>query len=161
MAAARPFFSGKPSCVRSSACTWLFSSQHSTSACSGGDMYRPTMSSSFSTNCGSRETLKPRIRCGFKPLARQCRETLAAHRAAGLARCPRAWIRRSACANGKPALGPSAGTPLASAHTLVSLARGPIRRHLFQAALHSLSIHVYLASLVDCQDTRFAASSEK
>src|SRR3990167_4077903 len=41
-------------------------------------MYRPTMSSSFSTNLGSRETLKPRTRCGFKPLARQCRETLAA-----------------------------------------------------------------------------------
>jgi hypothetical protein len=29
---------------------------------SGGDMYRPTMSSSFSTNCGSRETLKLRTR---------------------------------------------------------------------------------------------------
>ena len=71
---ARPFFIGKPGCVRSSACTWLFSSQHSARACSGGDMYRPTMFSSFSTNNGSRETLKPRMRCGFSPLARQCRE---------------------------------------------------------------------------------------
>ena len=41
-------------------------------------MYRPTMSSSFSTNFGSRETLKLRTRWGFRPLARQCRETLAA-----------------------------------------------------------------------------------
>ena len=31
--AARPFFIGSPGCVRSSACTWLFSSQHSTIAC--------------------------------------------------------------------------------------------------------------------------------
>ena len=78
MVAARPFFMGSPGCVRSSACTWLFSSQHSTSACSGGDMYKPTISSSFSTNWGSREALKLRTRWGFKPLARQCRETLAA-----------------------------------------------------------------------------------
>src|SRR5665213_687047 len=33
-------------------------------------MYRPTMSSSFSTNWGSRETLKRVTRCGFKPRAR-------------------------------------------------------------------------------------------
>ena len=44
-----PFFIGRPGCVRSS-------------ACSGGAMYRPTMSSSFWTNFGSRETLKPRTR---------------------------------------------------------------------------------------------------
>ena len=41
-------------------------------------MYRPTMSSSFSTNLGSRETLKPRTRCGFRPLACQCRITVLA-----------------------------------------------------------------------------------
>ncbi len=41
-------------------------------------MYRPTMSSSFSTNFGSRETLKPRTTCGFRPLARQCRKTVLA-----------------------------------------------------------------------------------
>ena len=29
MVCARPFFSGSPGCVLSSACTWLFSSQHS------------------------------------------------------------------------------------------------------------------------------------
>lgn len=34
-------------------------------------MYRPTMSSSFSTNFGSREILKPCTRCGFRPLACQ------------------------------------------------------------------------------------------
>jgi len=39
-------------------------------------MYRPTMSSSFSTNFGSREILKPRTKCGFKPLACQCRITV-------------------------------------------------------------------------------------
>ena len=45
---------------RSNACTWFLSSQHSsgTKACSRGGMYRPTMSSSFSTNFGSRDTLK-------------------------------------------------------------------------------------------------------
>jgi len=41
-------------------------------------MYRPTMSSSFSTKAGSRDTLKPRTRWGFRPLARQCREMVAA-----------------------------------------------------------------------------------
>ena len=49
-----------------------------TGACSGGDMYRPTMSSSFPMNCGSRETSKPRTTWGLRPLARQCREMLAA-----------------------------------------------------------------------------------
>jgi len=75
MVAARPFFSGSPGCVRSSACTWLFSSQHNTSACSGGDRYKPTMSSSFSANFGSRETLNVSTKCGFSPLARQIRST--------------------------------------------------------------------------------------
>src|SRR4030042_1023621 len=32
----RPFFSGSPGCVRSSALIWLFSSAHSTRACYGG-----------------------------------------------------------------------------------------------------------------------------
>ena len=36
-------------------------------------MYTPTMSSSFSTNFGSRETFEPRTMCGFRPLACQCR----------------------------------------------------------------------------------------
>jgi len=76
MVAARPFLGGSPGCVRSGARTWLFSSQHKTKACSGGDMYKPTMSSSFSTKFGSRETLNPRTMCGFSPAARQCRETL-------------------------------------------------------------------------------------
>ena len=36
------------------------------------------MSSSFSTNFGSRKTLKPRTLCGFRPLACQCRMTVLA-----------------------------------------------------------------------------------
>ena len=36
------------------------------------------MSSSFSTNFGSRETLKPRTICGFRPLACQCRMAMLA-----------------------------------------------------------------------------------
>ena len=38
--------------LRSSAWIWLFSSAHSTSARSGGLRYRPTMSQTFSINCG-------------------------------------------------------------------------------------------------------------
>ena len=34
---ARRFVSGSPGCVRSSACTWLFASHHSTGACLGGN----------------------------------------------------------------------------------------------------------------------------
>ena len=36
------------------------------------------MSSSFSTNIGSREILNPRTMCGFRPLACQCRMTVLA-----------------------------------------------------------------------------------
>ena len=39
-------------------------------------MYSPTTSSSFSTNFGSREILKPRTRWGFRPCARQIRSTV-------------------------------------------------------------------------------------
>ena len=35
---ARPFFIGRPGCVRSSACIWLFSSTHSTQGLVGGFM---------------------------------------------------------------------------------------------------------------------------
>ena len=34
-------------------------------------------------------------------------------------------------------------------------------RHTFQAPLHPLSIHAHLVPFVDCQDTRFAASSPR
>src|SRR5216683_1464173 len=40
-------------CVRSSAWIWLFSSAHNTRARSGGFRYKPTMSRTFSINCGS------------------------------------------------------------------------------------------------------------
>jgi len=39
-------------------------------------MYMPTMSLSFSINCGSRETLKTRTRCGFNPCWRHTRSTV-------------------------------------------------------------------------------------
>ena len=94
MVAARPFFIGSPGCVRSSACTWLFSSQHSTKACSGGDTYSPTMSSSFSTNFGSREILNVLTKCGFRPLAPR----YAAHSY----RSPRLFGQAGACTNGSP-----------------------------------------------------------
>src|ERR1035437_8570118 len=75
MVAPRPFFIGSPGWVRSSACIWLFSSTHNTSACSGGLRYNPTMSSNLSAKSGSLLTLKLSTRCGFRPLARQMRDT--------------------------------------------------------------------------------------
>src|SRR5215469_8779750 len=53
--------------------TWLFSSTHRTTARSGGFRYKPTMSRTFSTNCGSLENLKFSTRCGCSPKARQIR----------------------------------------------------------------------------------------
>ena len=49
---------GRTGCVRSSAWIWLFSSTQSTSARSGGERYRPTMSRTLSTKCGSLESLE-------------------------------------------------------------------------------------------------------
>jgi hypothetical protein len=60
---------------RSSAWTWVFSSTHSTSARSGGFKYRPTMSRTFSTTCGSADSLTLSCRCGLSPNARQIRDT--------------------------------------------------------------------------------------
>lgn len=42
----------------------LFSSTHNTIACSGGSRYRPTTLTSFSSKCGSLETLNVFTRCG-------------------------------------------------------------------------------------------------
>src|SRR5207244_12518454 len=61
----RPFFNGSPGCVRSNACIWLFSSKHSTKALSGGFIYNPTTSVSFSRNFASRDSLNVRLRCGL------------------------------------------------------------------------------------------------
>src|SRR3954453_23282877 len=44
-----------------------------TIARSGGFRYNPTMSRTFSTNCGSLENLKFSTRCGCNPKARQIR----------------------------------------------------------------------------------------
>src|SRR5215471_19220703 len=64
---------GRIGSVRFSACTWLFSSTHNTMARSGGFRYRPTISRTFSTNCGSLENLKFSTRCGCNPNACQIR----------------------------------------------------------------------------------------
>src|SRR3972149_238285 len=62
----RPFFIGRPGCVRSRAWIWLFSSTHKTRDLSGGLRYRPTMSQSFSTKFLSRLSLKVSTRCGLR-----------------------------------------------------------------------------------------------
>jgi hypothetical protein len=74
MVPARPFFIGSDGWVRSNAWIWLFSSMHSTTACSGGSRYKPT--TSVSLNAGSLETLKVSTRCGFSPRAFQIRCTV-------------------------------------------------------------------------------------
>src|SRR5437667_72531 len=58
---------------RSRAWIWLFSSTHSTTALSGGLWYRPTTSTTFSTNSGSDDSLNPSARCGLSPKSRQIR----------------------------------------------------------------------------------------
>ena len=67
---------GNPGWVHSRAGHWLFSSQHSTSVLSGGFRYRPITSQNFNSNSGSRESLKVRVRCGFRSFAFQIRCTL-------------------------------------------------------------------------------------
>src|SRR5512142_619884 len=76
MVPARPFFMGSDGWVRSNACTWLFSSRHSTTAFSGGFRYSPTTSTSFSSNRGSFDSLNVSTRCGCSPRARQTRCTV-------------------------------------------------------------------------------------
>src|SRR5207302_10203531 len=66
---------GSTGWVRSRAWTWGFSSTHSTTALSGGDRYRPTMSRTFSTKYGSADSLNVSARCGLSPNARQIRPT--------------------------------------------------------------------------------------
>src|SRR5512146_1052701 len=76
MVPARPFFMGSDGWVRSNACTWLFSSRQSTTALSGGFRYRPTTSTSFSSNRGSVDSLNVSTRCGCSPRARHTRCTV-------------------------------------------------------------------------------------
>jgi len=49
---------------------------HSTTAFSGGFMYRPTTSTSFSSKSGSLDSLKVSTRCGWIPRADQIRCTV-------------------------------------------------------------------------------------
>ena len=64
--------------MRSSAWIWLFSSMQSTIACSGGFRYRPTTSTSFSSNRLSLESLNVLTWWGLRPRAAQIRCTVAA-----------------------------------------------------------------------------------
>ena len=67
---------GRTGWDRSSACTWDFSSTHSTSARSGGSKYSPTTSRTFWMNNGSPDSLKVPVRCGLSPNAFQIRPTV-------------------------------------------------------------------------------------
>ena len=73
-----------------------FSSTHSTSACSGGFMYRPTMSRTFSINSGSGDSLNVSLRCGCNPKARQIRLIVMRLKPGGLRHAARAPVRRAA-----------------------------------------------------------------
>ena len=68
---------GRLGCVRSSAWHWLFSSQHNTSARSGGFSYSPITSQNFFSKFLSFEILNVRVTCGFTALALQSRCTVA------------------------------------------------------------------------------------
>src|SRR5665811_2430411 len=63
---ARPGTMGRLGWVRSIAWHWVFSSKLNTAARAGGFIYRPTTSTSFSSKCGSLETLKESTRQGLR-----------------------------------------------------------------------------------------------
>ena len=85
---------GKSGRVRSSAWTWLFSSIDSTMARSGGQRYSPTMSRTFSTNCGSADNLNVSRRCDCNPNVCQMRAIVAFESPATSARLARRPLRR-------------------------------------------------------------------
>ena len=68
---------GKPGWVRSRAWHWLFSSQHSASARSGGFRYNPTTSQNFRSKCLSLDNLNVRVAWGLMSLALHNRCTVA------------------------------------------------------------------------------------
>src|SRR5680860_1119672 len=72
-----PGRSGRIGAVRSSACTWDFSSMHTTTAFSGGLRYRPTTSRTLASSSGSVENLKVSTRHGCSFHLRQIRATVA------------------------------------------------------------------------------------
>ena len=61
----RPSPTGRVGWVRSSAWIWLFSSTHSTIACSGGFRYKPTTSRTLPSSSGSVENLNVSVRHGL------------------------------------------------------------------------------------------------
>src|SRR5438046_8804104 len=68
-----PGIIGNTGCDRSRACIPDFSSTHNTTARSGGLWYRPTTSTTLSTNNGSVDSLNPSTRWGFNSNLRQIR----------------------------------------------------------------------------------------
>ena len=62
--------------VRFSACTWLFSSTHSTTAFSGGARYSPTMSTTLASSSGSVENLNVSAFHGLTPYSFQIAATV-------------------------------------------------------------------------------------
>src|ERR1039458_10451741 len=70
-----PERSGRIGCVRFRACIGDFSSMASTIAWSGGFMYKPTISRTFSRKKESVDNLKFSRRCGCNPKACQIRTT--------------------------------------------------------------------------------------
>jgi hypothetical protein len=81
---------GNSGCVRFSAWICAFSSTHNTNARSGGFRYKPTMSRTFSTNRGSRDSVNVSLRWGCSAKARIVAPASACsnawHRAASLPR---------------------------------------------------------------------------
>ena len=91
---------GSPGWVRSSACIWVFSSQQSTTALSGGARYSPITSQNFASKCLSLDSLNWRFRCGLMSLAAHSRCTLAFEMPAAAAMVRQ--LQRPRCAGGLP-----------------------------------------------------------
>ena len=86
----------------------VFSSTHSTTAFSGGLWYRPTTSTTLSTNSGSVESLNPSTRCGLRSNRRQIRPIVDGDRPTRRHRRPRP-VRRV-----RPASPPASPTTTSS-----------------------------------------------
>jgi transposase InsO family protein len=63
--------------LRCSAWIWVFSSQQSTNARSGGSRYNPMTSQNLASKSGSLESLKTFVRCGLRSFLTQSRYTVA------------------------------------------------------------------------------------
>src|SRR5271169_3395214 len=111
-----PMPSGKPGCVRSNAWHCDFSSQHNTSAFSGGLRYSPMTSQNFSSKRLSFDSLKVRERCGLMSLAAHSRCTLADDTPA--ARAIVRQLQRPRCGGGVTACSITCWTAASGSHGL-------------------------------------------